>query len=73
MIDLTTLREDIYNDFIQEYSHLSDYNISDLVDIELKRINTEVTSTIDDLNQYLNGNISKNVIKDTLYTLINKL
>ena len=23
MIDLTTLREDIYNDFIQEYSHLS--------------------------------------------------
>jgi len=73
MIDLTTLREDIYNDFIQEYSHLSDYNISDLVDIELKRINTEVTSTIDDLNQYLNGNVSKNVIKDTLYTLINKL
>ena len=54
MIDLTTLREDIYNDFIQEYSHLSQNDISDLVDIELNRVNTEVTSTIDDLNQYLN-------------------
>ena len=73
MIDLTTLREDIYNDFIQEYSHLSNNDISDLVDIELNRVNTEVTSTIDDLNQYLNGNVSKNSIKETLYTLINKL
>jgi hypothetical protein len=73
MIDLTTLREDIYNDFIQEYSHLSQNDISDLVDIELNRVNTEVTSTIDDLNQYLNGNVSKNGIKETLYTLINKL
>jgi hypothetical protein len=73
MIDLTTLREDIYNDFIQEYSHLSNNDISDLVDIELNRVNTEVTSTIDDLNQYLNGNVSKNGIKETLYTLINKL
>ena len=73
MIDLTTLREDIYNDFIQEYSHLSNNDISDLVDIELNRINTEVTSTIDDLNQYLNGNVTKNGIKETLYTLINKL
>ena len=73
MIDLTTLREDIYNDFIQEYSHLSQNDISDLVNIELNRVNTEVTSTIDDLNQYLNGNVSKNGIKETLYTLINKL
>lgn len=73
MIDLTTLREDIYNDFIQEYSHLSNNDISDLVDIELNRVNTEVASTIDDLNQYLNGNVSKNGIKETLYTLINKL
>lgn len=73
MIDLTTLREDIYNDFIQEYSHLSNNDISDLVDIELNRVNTEVTSTIDDLNQYLNGNVSKNGIKENLYTLINKL
>lgn len=73
MIDLTTLREDIYNDFIQEYSHLSNNDISDLVDIELNRVNTEVTSTIDNLNQYLNGNVSKNGIKETLYTLINKL
>lgn len=73
MIDLTTLREDIYNDFIQEHSHLSNDDISDLVDIEINRVNTEVTSTIDDLNQYLNGNVSKNGIKETLQTLINKL
>ena len=33
------LREEIYTDFIQEYSHLTQDQISDLVDQELNNIN----------------------------------
>ena len=37
-IDLEELREEIYNDFIQEYNHLTQDEISDLVDLEIKKI-----------------------------------
>ena len=41
-IDIDTLREDIFTDFIQEYNHLTNDEISELVDIELnKRINRQ--------------------------------
>jgi len=33
----------------------------------------QVISTIDELNQYLNGYVTKDSIKETLNTLINKL
>jgi len=37
-IDIDTLREDIFTDFIQEYNHLTNDEISELVDIELNKI-----------------------------------
>ena len=36
-------------------------------------IRTEVLATIDDLNQYLNGNVTKTGLQITLNELINKL
>lgn len=36
-IDLEELREEIYNDFIQEYNHLTQDEISNLVDLEIKK------------------------------------
>ena len=36
--DIDTLREDIFTDFIQEYNHLTNDEISELVDIELNKI-----------------------------------
>jgi hypothetical protein len=36
-------------------------------------IRTEVLATIDDLNQYLNGNVTKTGLQITLNDLINKL
>ena len=38
-----------------------------------KLIRTEVLATIDDLNQYLNGNVTKTGLQITLSELINKL
>ena len=38
-----------------------------------KLIRTEVLATIDDLNQYLNGNVTKTGLQITLNELINKL
>lgn len=37
-IDIDTLREDLFTDFIQEYNHLTNDEISELVDIELNKI-----------------------------------
>ena len=34
---------------------------------------TEILATIDDLNQYLNGNVTKEGLADTLKELLNKL
>jgi len=39
--------------------------------MENKKI--EILSTIDELNQYLNGNVTKNSLKTTLQELIDKL
>ena len=39
--DIDTLREDIFTDFIQEYNHLTNDEISELVDIELNKIITK--------------------------------
>ena len=36
-MDLLTLREEIYNDFIQEYNDLTQDEISDLVDKEMEK------------------------------------
>jgi len=36
-MDLQDLREEIYTDFIQEYNHLTQDQISDLVDIEIEK------------------------------------
>ena len=36
-IDLLILREEIYNDFIQEYNDLTQDEISDLVDKEMEK------------------------------------
>ena len=36
-------------------------------------INTEILSTIDELNQYLNGNVTKTSLQITLSDLIDKL
>ena len=36
-------------------------------------IKTEILATIDELNQYLNGNITKTSLQITLDDLINKL
>lgn len=36
-MDLQELREEIYNDFIQEYNHLTQDQISDLVDKEMEK------------------------------------
>ncbi len=36
-------------------------------------IRTEILATIDDLNQYLNGNVTKTGLQITLSELINKL
>jgi len=41
--------------------------------IKNKLIRTEVLATIDDLNQYLNGNVTKTGLQITLNELINKL
>ena len=41
--------------------------------IKNKLIRTEVLATIDDLNQYLNGNVTKTGLQITLNDLINKL
>jgi hypothetical protein len=41
--------------------------------IKNKLIRTEVLATIDDLNQYLNGNVTKTGLQITLSELINKL
>jgi len=38
-----------------------------------KLIKTEVLATIDELNQYLNGNVTKTSLQITLDDLINKL
>lgn len=38
--DIDTLREDLFTDFIQEYNHLTNDEISELVDIELNKIIT---------------------------------
>jgi hypothetical protein len=32
-----------------------------------------IKNTINELNQYLNGNITKNILKETLTNLINKI
>ena len=37
-IDIDTLREDLFTDFIQEYNHLTNDQVSELVDIELNKI-----------------------------------
>ena len=37
-LDIDTLREDIFTDFIQEYNHLTNDEVSELVDIELNKI-----------------------------------
>ena len=44
-MDLQELREEIYTDFIQEYSHLTQDQISDLVDIEIEKykLNTKTS------------------------------
>ena len=39
----------------------------------MQEIKTEIIATIDDLNQYLNGNVTKDGLKETLKTLISKL
>ena len=36
-MDLQELREEIYTDFIQEYNHLTQDEISDLVDMEIEK------------------------------------
>lgn len=36
--DIDTLREDLFTDFIQEYNHLTNDEVSELVDIELNKI-----------------------------------
>ena len=41
--------------------------------IKNKLIRTEILATIDDLNQYLNGNVTKTGLQITLDELINKL
>ncbi len=41
--------------------------------IKNKLIRTEVLATIDELNQYLNGNVTKTGLQITLSELINKL
>ena len=38
-----------------------------------KKIKSEIIATIDELNQYLNGNVTKTSIQITLDELINKL
>jgi len=37
-LDIDTLREDLFTNFIQEYNHLTNDEISELVDIELNKI-----------------------------------
>ena len=39
----------------------------------MQEIKTKIIATIDDLNQYLNGYVTKDGIKETLQNLINKL
>ena len=37
-LDIDTIREDLFTDFIQEYNYLTNDEISELVDIELNKI-----------------------------------
>jgi hypothetical protein len=39
----------------------------------MEEVKTEIIATIDDLNQYLNGYVTKYGLKETLQNLINKL
>ena len=36
-MDIDTLREEIFSDFIQEYDYLSNDEISEMVDVELNK------------------------------------
>tara|TARA_B100000941_G_C28344674_1_gene468553 strand:+ start:335 stop:652 length:318 start_codon:yes stop_codon:yes gene_type:complete len=68
-------------EFIYESSKIKDFNFlknQDLLEIDdmydtLNKNKIEILSTIDELNQYLNGYVTKNSLKTTLKELINKI
>ena len=68
-------------EFIYKSSKIKDFNFlknQDLLEIDdmydtLNKNKIEILSTIDELNQYLNGYVTKNSLKTTLKELINKI
>ena len=53
--------------------YVSNEAYTNLITMLNTNITTEIQTTIDELNQYLNGNVTKTSLQITLDELINKL
>ena len=66
----TRIKKDEFKKFFKQMKIEVDRNIEERKNSYL---NIEVLSTIDDLNQYLNGNVTKEGLENTLKSLLNQL
>ena len=66
----TRIKKDEFKKFFKQMKIEVDRNMEERKNSYL---NIEVLSTIDDLNQYLNGNVTKEGLENTLKSLLNKL
>ena len=66
----TRIKKDEFKKFFKQMKIEVDKNMEERKNSYL---NIEVLSTIDDLNQYLNGNVTKEGLENTLKSLLNQL
>tara|TARA_B000000557_G_C20553174_1_gene349813 strand:- start:176 stop:406 length:231 start_codon:yes stop_codon:yes gene_type:complete len=66
----TRIKKDEFKKFFKQMKIEVDRNMEERKNSYL---NIEVLSTIDDLNQYLNGNVTKEGLENTLKSLLNQL
>tara|TARA_R100000231_G_C5184422_1_gene122218 strand:+ start:205 stop:435 length:231 start_codon:yes stop_codon:yes gene_type:complete len=66
----TRIKKDEFKKFFKQMKIEVDRNMEERKNSYL---NIEVLSTIDDLNQYLNGNVTKEGLESTLKSLLNQL